>query len=65
MNTLFVDRTDGLTMSDTWQAFYRDLYFIHTTRGPLRNALFVRSHFWRRLRELQARNRGAQCCVGA
>lgn len=42
-------------MADTWEVFYSDLRFIRSTRGPLRHDMLVRSHFWRRLRELQGK----------
>ncbi len=38
---------------DTMQALKQDIRFILKARGPLRNQPFVRSHFWRRLRELR------------
>ncbi len=38
---------------DSIQAIKSDIRFILRTRGPLRSDLFVRSHFWRRLRELR------------
>jgi len=47
------DTIEAARKSDTLEKIKADIRFIIRTRGPLRSDLFVRSHFWRRLRELR------------